>query len=326
MWAVRGIVRLLLVLAMAWAGAALWFDGPASRALAGALALAIGLGGALCALALPFGRSLAACAVLFGAVCAWWLSIPPRSDRDWLPDVARTAHTERRGNLVTIENVRNFRYRSETDYDERWETRTYDLSKLVGVDLFLVTWGAPGIAHTIASWEFEDALPLAISIETRKEKGEEYSAVRGFFRQFELYYVVADERDVIGVRASYRGEHPSLFRIRMPVERARQLLLRYLDEVDALARKPRWYNALTHNCTTEIRWNMQAIGVKNPFDWRILANAHLPELMYERKAIDTSLPLPELLKISDITERAKEAEGAPDFSKRIREGLPGMTP
>jgi hypothetical protein len=326
MWVARGIVRLLLVLAMAWAGAALWFDGPASRTIAAVLVLAVGLGGALCALALPFVRALAACALLFGAVCAWWLSIPPQSDRDWLPDVARTAHTERHGDLVTIENVRNFRYRSETDYDERWETRTYDLSKLVGVDLFLVTWGAPGIAHTIASWEFEDALPLAISIETRKEKGEEYSAVRGFFRQFELYYVVADERDVIGVRASYRGEHPSLFRIRMPVERARELLLRYLDEVDALARKPRWYNALTHNCTTEIRWNMRAIGVRNPFDWRILANAHLPELMYERKSIDTSLPLPELLKLSDVTERAKEAEGSPDFSKRIREGLPGMTP
>ena len=324
MWAARGFVRLLLVLATAWTGGALWFDGPASRPVAGALALAVGVGGALCALALPFLRALAACALLIGAVSAWWLTIPPRNDRDWLPDVARTARTQRSGDLVTIENVRNFRYRSETDYDESWETRTYDLSKLVGVDLFLVTWGAPGIAHTIASWEFEDAPPLAISIETRKEKGESYSAVRGFFRQYELYYVVGDERDLIGVRASHRGERPTLFRIRMRPENARKLLLRYLDEVDDLAAKPRWYNALTHNCTTEIRWNMLAIGVKNPFDWRILANAHLPELMYQRKTIDTSLPLAELLKLSDVTERAKQAEGAPDFSKRIREGVPGM--
>jgi hypothetical protein len=321
---IRCLIRLVLLLAMAWAGGALWFDGPAWRPLAGALAIAVGVGGALCALLLPFARALAVGAALLAGVLAWWLLIPPRADRDWLPDVARVPRTIRDGDLVTIENVRNFRYRSETDYDEHWETRTYDLSKLKGVDLFLVTWGAPGIAHTIASWEFEDMPPLAISIETRKEKGESYSAIRGFFRQYELYYVVADERDVIGVRASHRGERPSLYRIDMTLDNARKLLLRYLDEVDDLAAKPRWYNALTHNCTTEIRWNLQAIGLKNPLDWRIFANAHLPELMYERKAIDTSLPLAELVKRSDVTEKAKQADGAPDFSQRIREGLPGM--
>ena len=324
MWILRGLVRMLLLLPIAWAAGAVWFDGPVSRALAGALALLVGLCGALSLLVLPFGRALLVSLLLFAGVTAWWLSIPPRQDRDWLPDVARVPRTIRNGDVLTIENIRNFTYRTETDYDEIWETRTYDLSKLKGVDLFLVTWGAPGIAHTIASWEFEDQPPLAISIETRKQKGEAYSAIKGFFRQYELYYVVADERDVIGVRASHRGERPSLYRIDMYPENAKKLLLRYLDEVDDLAAKPRWYNALTHNCTTEIRWNLQAIGLKNPLDWRIFANAHLPELMYERKTIDTSLPLAELVKISDVTEKAKAADGAPDFSKRIREGLPGM--
>ncbi|HEX5064901.1 MAG TPA: DUF4105 domain-containing protein [Myxococcota bacterium] len=315
---------MLLLLPIGWAAGALWFDGPASRPLAGALALAVGLGGALALLVLPFGRALLVSLLLFAGVIAWWLTIPPSQDRDWMADVARVPRTTRNGDLITIENIRNFHYRTETDYDERWETRTYDLSKMKGVDLFLVTWGAPGIAHTIASWEFEGEPPLAISIETRKQKGESYSAIRGFFRQYELYYVVADERDVIGVRASHRGERPSLYRIHMEPENAKKLLLRYLDEVDDLAAKPRWYNALTHNCTTEIRWNLQAIGLKNPLDWRIFANAHLPELMYARKAIDTSLPLDELVKISDVTEKAKAADGAPDFSARIREGLPGM--
>jgi hypothetical protein len=324
MWLLRGVVRLLFLIPIAWAASAIWFDGPSSRLLAGALVGSIGLFGALCLLLLPFGRALLVSALLVAAVLAWWLSIPPRQDRDWMLDVARVARTTRNGDLITIENIRNFRYRSETDYDVHWETRTYDLSKMKGVDLFLVTWGAPGIAHTIASWEFEDQPPLAISIETRKQKGESYSAIRGFFRQYELYYVVADERDVIGVRASHRGERPSLYRIDMYPENAKKLLLRYLDEVDDLAAKPRWYNALTHNCTTEIRWNLMAIGLKNPLDWRIYANAHLPELMYERKSIDTSLPLAELVKLSDITEKAKAADGAPDFSQRIRKGLPGM--
>ena len=324
MWILRGLVRLLLLFPIAWAAGALWFDGPTSRALAGALALIVGLAGALSLLLLPFGRALLVSLLLFAGVTAWWLSIPPRQDRDWLPDVARVPRTTRNGDMLTIENIRNFTYRTETDYDEIWETRTYDLSKLKGADLFLVTWGAPGIAHTIASWEFEDQPPLAISIETRKQKGEAYSAIKGFFRQYELYYVVADERDVIGVRASHRGERPSLYRIDMTLENAKKLLLRYLDEVDDLAAKPRWYNALTHNCTTEIRWNLQAIGLRNPLDWRIFANAHLPELMYERKAIDTSRPLAELVKLSDVTEKAKAADGAPDFSQRIREGLPEM--
>jgi hypothetical protein len=322
----RFFARVLLALAAAWAGAALWFDSGASPHVAATLAIAVGAGGALAALALrPFTRAAGVGVLLVAVVAGWWLSIPARGDRDWLPDVARSPRTLRNGDHITIENVRDFRYRSETDYDEHWETREYDLSKLVAADLFLVHWGAPGIAHTIASWEFENAPPLAISIETRKEKGESYSAVRGFFRQYELYYVVADERDLIGVRASHRGEQVFLYRVRMPRDRARALLLRYLDEVDRLAAKPRWYNALTHNCTTEIRWNMQAIGERNPFDWRILANGHLDEAMYERGRIDTSLPFAELRARSDVTQRAKDADDAPDFSRRIREGVPGFT-
>jgi hypothetical protein len=317
--------RLLGMLAALWAGGAVWFDAHIGRTPALVLALVVALGGALAALLLrPFWRAVLAMALLLGLVLGWWLGIPPRNDRDWLPDVARTAKTTRDGDFITIENVRNFDYRSETDYDEIWETRRYDLSKLVGVDLFLVHWGAPGIAHTIVSWEFENAPPLAISIETRKEKGEAYSAVRGFFRQFELYYVVADERDVVGVRAKHRGEQVFLYRVDMLPENAKKLLLRYLDEVDALAEQPKWYNALTHNCTTEIRWNLQAIGLRNPFDWRILANGHLDELMYERKVIDTRLPFPEMRERSDVTLKAIEADGASDFSKRIRAGVPGM--
>jgi len=323
----RLVLRILLALCLAWGAAAVWFDGPASRLLAGLLAAGLGT----CALAMlvaprPFRRAFAVGGFAFGAVLGWWLSIPPSADRDWLPEVARAPKTTRDGDRITIENVRNFHYRSETDFDEIWETRQIDLSKLVGVDLYLITWGAPGIAHTIVSWEFSDGPPLAVSIETRKERGEEYSAVRGFFRQFELYYVVADEHDLIGVRASHRGERLRLYRVRMPLETARALLLRYLDEVDALAARPRWYNALTHNCTTEIRWNLAYIGVAGALNWRLLANTHLDELMFQRGTVDTSLPFPELRARSEITERAIAAAGDPEFSRRIREGLPGMEP
>jgi len=258
------------------------------------------------------------------AVAFWWLRIPPSNDRDWQPDVARPATARFDNSRVTIENVRNFAYRSETDSDEIWETRTYDLDRLTGVDLFLSFWGPTLIAHTIVSWEFEDAPPLAISIETRKEKGEAYSAVLGFFRQYELYYVVADERDVVGLRTNHRGEHTYLYRVRMSPEQAREVLVNYLETVERLAHQPDWYNAFTHNCTTTIRMHLQHVGLARALNWRLFANGKLDELMYQRGTIDTSLPFAELRARSEITEKAKAAGSAADFSRRIREGLPGL--
>jgi len=219
---------------------------------------------------------------------------------------------------VTIENIRNFDYRSETDFTEHWETRTYDLSKIQGLDIFLSYWGSPMIAHTIMSWDFGDGRPLAISIETRKEVGEEYSAVLGFFRQFELYYVVADERDVVRVRTNYRGEDVKVYRIQVSPKFARALLVDYLEKIDLLAEHPRWYNAFTHNCTTQIQNHVDSIATGNPFDWRIIVNGYIDELGYERGNLDTSLPFEELRQRANITERAKAADQASDFSTRIR--------
>ena len=279
---------------------------------------------ALLAVLRPFSRALLPVLGLLLVVVAWWSQIPPRNDRDWYPDVARPPRATIAGNRLTIENVRNFDYRTETEYTERWETRTYDLDHLRGLDLYLSYWGPTLIAHTVLSWEFDDGPPVAVSIETRKEKGESYSALRGFFRQYELYYVVADERDAIRLRTNYRGERVYLYRMRMPPEDARAVLLDYLKEVNRLAERPRWYNALTHNCTTTIRHHAQHVGKSRPWDWRILVNGRIDELGYENGRLDTSLPFPELRKRSDITEKAKAADAAPDFSMRIREGLPGM--
>ncbi len=309
---------------VAWCSAALWFDGPQARWAAGALAggFAVGCFGMLCLLR-PYGRALFAVLVAIGVVLGWWGTIPPSNDRDWLPDVAFPATAAVAGNRVTVNNVRNFDYRSENDYVERWESRTYDLDQLQGVDLFLCFWGPKAIAHTIASWEFADGSHLAISIETRKEKGEAYSAVRGFFRQFELYYVVADERDVVRLRTNHRGEQLFLYRIKVPAIVAKELLLDYLSEVNRLARQPRWYNALTHNCTTAMRYHMQNLGRARPLDWRILANGRIDELLYERGDIVQGLSFPEIRRRSDITEAATAADRDPRFSDRIREGLPG---
>ena len=317
------LLSVIVVAGVTWSALAVWFDGPASRAVAGTIAAATVLASLLiAALVKPLLRGLIAALVPAFIVAVWWSSIAPSNTREWTPDVTRTAHATFDGNRVTIANVRNFKYRSENDYDQRWETRTYDLDQIRGLDLFLSFWGPTQIAHTLVSWDFGDGQHLAISIETRKERGESYSAIRGFFRQYELYYVVADERDLVGLRTNYRGEQDYLYRIRIPTSQARALLVDYLNEVNKLAEHPQWYNALTQNCTTSIRSRVHDIGAGGRLDWRLLANGHLDELLYERGQIDTDIPLAELRSRCNITERAKAAGDAPDFSVRIRQGMP----
>jgi hypothetical protein len=321
----RALSWFLVVTLIAWGTLALWLDASRQAWLARMLAIAFLAGcAALLMMLHPRWRAMLAVLALGLLVLLWWLGIPPRNDRDWSPEVARLPLANITGNQITIQNVRDFDYRAENEFTERWETRNYDLKKLQGVDMFLCYWGPTIIAHTIVSWQFMDGPPLAISIETRREKGETYSALRGFFRQYELYYVVADERDVIRLRTNCRGEHVYLYHLRTRPEETQAVLLDYLQSINGLAKRPRWYNALTQNCTTTIRYHALHVGASRQWDWRILANGYIDELGYERGTLDTSLPFAELKARSAITSKARAADDTPDFSARIREGLPGM--
>jgi len=319
----RALLWLLALGLAGWGGAALWFAGPGAEGLRGVLAIALVLAAvATVAVMHPNARAALALAALAAVVIAWWGSLAPSNSRDWQPDVAREPAATIDGNVVTVENVRNFHYRSETDFDERWEERRFDLSQLSGADVFFSHWGSPVIAHTIMSWSFSDGQHLAVSIETRKEKGEEYSAVAGFFRQYELIYIAADEADVVKLRTNFRNEEVYVYRLRVPVERARTLLVDYLEAMNELAREPGWYNALTTNCTTTIRQRVMHAGGNMPLSWKLLANGYLPELLYQRGTLDTSLPFAELKALSQINERAQAAAGSEDFAAAIRVGLP----
>lgn len=317
------LAALPVVLAAIWCGFAIGFRLPAETVIRH------GTGGLFVLLVVasllrvrPLAKKLGALALLFGAFAAWYATIRPSNDRDWSPEVARPPTGEIRGDTLVLKNVRNFDYRSETDFTERWEERTYDLAAIEGADLFLSYWGSPDIAHTIVSWDFGDAPPLAISIETRKERGEQYSAIRGFFREYELYYVVADERDLIRLRTSFRDEDVYLYRVRISPAEARALLLDYVKTMNELAEHPRWYNAAVDNCTTGIRVHVQHVGETRPWDYRILMNGRSDQMLYERGSINTGLPFAELRKASNVVARAKAADQDPDFSSRIREGLP----
>jgi len=327
-WLARVALGLASLALAAWSALALALDGPGRGAgIAFALvALALVVAGLVLRRVGPRRAARCAFLVLPLGVLAWWLSIAPSNERDWSPEVARLPSARVDGARLALENVRAFEYRSETEFVERWESREYDLDLVRGVDLALCDWGARGILHTILSFEFADGRHLAVSIETRKERGEGYSAVRGFFRAFELYYVVADERDVLGLRARFRGERLRLYRLDATPEEARALLLGYMARVDRLREEPAWYNAATANCTTTIRLHVMELGLERPFDWRLLANGHVDELLYERGNVSRSLPLEELRVASDVTEEASAAldAGLDDaaFSAAIRRDLP----
>ena len=316
---------LACLLATAWAAGALYFDLPIAR-LRAPLALIYGLA-MLAALLSIKGRwrAMGVVAAGFAVVLAWWFTIKPTEDRVWQPDVARRAWAEINGDEITLHNVRNCEYRTETDYTPRWETRVVQLSKLSGVDLAITYWGSPWIAHPIASFQFSDSLPIAISIETRKAIGQDYSTLRGFYRQYDLAYIPADERDVLRLRTNYRhGEDVYLYHTTASAERARAIFLEYLKRLNRLHEHPEFYNAITDNCTTNIRVaNLDAAGGKaQPWDWRILLNGKGDELLYQRGVIDRSLPFAELKALSLINPRAKAAEASPNFSELIRIGLP----
>jgi hypothetical protein len=260
----------------------------------------------------------------FAVVLIWWLLMPPSNSKNWQPDVAVLPWADIQGNKVTLHNIRNCDYRSETDYTVRHYDKSFDLTKLKGIDLSLVYWGSPYIAHTMLSFDFDGEGFVCFSIETRKEVGEDYSTVKGFFRQYELTYVVADERDLIGLRTNYRvGEDVYLYRLNASPDLTRKVFLDYLREVNSLKERPEWYNALTGNCTTSIRGHTAPYNPDARIDWRIIVNGFIDKMLYERKTIDTSLPFKELKERSLINERAKGLDKSPDFSRLIRLGLPG---
>jgi hypothetical protein len=206
----------------------------------------------------------------------WWGTLQPSHQRVWADDVAQLLEARIDGNHVHLNNVRNFQWRSETDYTPQWESRTYDLDRLRSADLVLSYWMGPHIAHTLVSFGFDGGERVVFSLEIRKERHESFSAVGGFFRQFEQILVAADERDIVRTRSNARGEDVYLYRLQMSQANARALFLEYLHAANELRRTPRFYNTLTSNCTTIVRAG-SLIAPALPADYRLLLSGHFAE-------------------------------------------------
>ena len=274
----------------------------------------------------PFWAA-AACFAAFCVVLTWWFTLKPSNTGNWEEDTARTASVEIDGDRLIIHNLRNCDYQTETDYSNCWSDRTVYLSQLRSADLFFTTWGPKYIGHPIVSFQFGDNDHIAFSIEARYKAGQSYSAILGFFRQYELIFITADERDVIRLRTNYRkDEEVFLYRTTVSPARAREIFLIYADYLNQLRDQPEWYNALTRNCTTTLDTKIAA-DMKNPQPWnyQLLLNGTLDELLYNRGRLVTGgLSFPELKQREHINPAARAANQSPDFSTLIRVGRAGF--
>ncbi|MEQ7418405.1 DUF4105 domain-containing protein [Xanthomonas campestris pv. campestris] len=322
----RWALRLAVVVAATWGGLAIYF------ALSGNGVVRAGWVASWCAMALAALWGLrrrrenwalvgifAAAFVALGT--AWWL-MQPSQDRDWADDVAQRLRPEVHGNLVTLHNVRNFDWHSETDYQPRWETRQYDLDHLVSADLALSYWMGPAIAHTLVSFGFDDGSHVVFSLEIRKERGESFSALGGFFRSFEETLVAADERDILRVRSNVRGEDMYLYRLNIPKAGLRRMFMGYVGLANDLNRAPAFYNTLTSNCTTIVFALVRQLRPTLPLDHRLLLSGYADEYAFDHHGLMPGYDFATLKQRGHFTARAHAADRAEDFSARIRAGMP----
>jgi Domain of unknown function (DUF4105) len=324
-WTGLVLLGLVMIVTAAWGVLALLYFDHANQVLRIALAAAYGAL-SLAALAGVTRRRWRTRATLgyvamFAVVLISWEAISPSNDHVWQPESAVLPYATFDGDLVTLHNIRNFTYRSETDFTPGYYDRTFDLRQLDRMDLIASYWMGPAIAHVFVSFGFADGNHVVISIEARAERGEGYSTIKGFFRQYELYYNVADERDAIRLRTNYRRDPPEevhLYRLQGSMANGRAVFLDYLREVNSLRDHAAFYNTLTTNCTSNIWLHARVIPGQIPYSWQVLLSGYVPEYLYQNGKLDTRVPFDELQRRSIINSRAQAADQAEDFSQGIR--------
>ncbi len=262
--------------------------------------------------------------VVFLLVVIWFTSIRPSQDRPWRPEVAVLPRAEVNGDTVKLMNVRNFEFRSRDDFTPRYEERTVSISHLTSVDLFISYWSIGPVGHTFLSFNFDNAPPVSISIETRPEVGESFAPVSSLFKQFELIYIVGDERDLVGVRTHHRNEAVFLYPLRVSRTAAQDLFRVYLKRINQLYERPEWYHLLSNSCTVNIIRYANAIGRTGGWDFRHLLNGWIDRYLFSvgQVASDANIGFHEFRKRSQINDAAKAAKPGQDFSKAIRANLP----
>jgi hypothetical protein len=243
----------------------------------------------------------------------------PSTDRDWTPDQRVLAHAEFAPPFVTVRNIRNFTYQSTDQYTPAYYDKTFDLRKLDSAWFFVEPFGRGGAAHTFVSFGFADQDFVAVSVEIRKEKGESFSPLKGLMREYELMYVVGDERDLVKLRTNYRKDAVHLYRIRTTPDRMQKMFVSMLTRANRLAEHPEFYNTLTNTCTTNLVRHVNEITPQRiPFSPAVLLPAGSDQLAYKLGLIDTTSPFKDVRERAKINALAAQYADDPAFSRRIR--------
>ena len=319
------VLFLVVAFCTVWASMALWFKLPGADIVRWCVMGAFG-GLGLATLVAIFRsvrwRWLTLFAVAMIAVLGWWNTLVPPTDSDWPAEVARQVTGTVDGDILTLQNVRAFEWRTTEDFTENWVTRTYDLSQIETVDLFLSFWSSPSIGHFMISFGFADGRYLTLSDEVRRTAGVSFSPVADFFKANPIITIASEEYDIVGLRSNVRKERVQMFRIQSDPARRRAFLEAAIEAANKLVNEPRWFNSAFTNCSRTPIMLARHVGVKLPADWRILINGYLPEYLYERGAMNTDLTLEELFLLGDITDHANAVGLTDAYSAAIREGVP----
>lgn len=318
-------IAIVLTISVLWAAMAIWFKLPGTDGVRYAAIAAVVLPG-LTAIFTVFTRKTWNSLLVYGAalavVVAWWQTLQPPADADWADELVHQVTGTIEGDTLTLENVREFEWESLTEKTQVWSTRTYDLSQLETVDLFLSYWGDPRMAHFMLSFGFGNDQYLTWSIEVRRTQGGVYSPVADFFKANPLIIVAATEQDVIGVRSNIWENDVHIFRLDVTPQMMRDVLELYVRDANELAARPEWYNSLFSNCTTVLSRTMRALDMPVPMDWRILVNGYMPEFLYERGTLNQDYTVEELRDLGRISDRVAASGLGEDYSRAARDGVP----
>lgn len=272
-----------VIMAMAsagWTATALWLHlaGPARIVALALLALlTLAAIGARFTLTRRSGWALLIAVALASA--GWYQTITPRQERDWAPDLAHQVIARVQGDLVTLDDMRDFDWHSRHDAERRWTSRSYDLDKLERTEMIISSWESPDIAHLMVSFGFAGGQDVVFSIEARRESHESYSAFAGLFRQFETVLIASTPDDIVSLRRDHRGEHVRSFDVTLTPAQRRALFMSYVTLAQRLEARPEFYNTLTANCTTTIWRQARIVNPDLPVDWRLILSGHLPEYL-----------------------------------------------
>jgi hypothetical protein len=316
-WTIAATILVSAAAMALWTAGAIYYDVCGgvrwSRLVVLAWAIAVAL---LFAVWRPLWQPFAVLLGVTAIFLVWWIRLKPSHDHDWHPTVAVLPRAVRQGDAITIENIRNFDYRSLDDFTPRYETRTYQLANLKGVDVIFFIWDISFLGHPALVFDFGPDGRICMSIEVRFRKGQAYSLLRSLYRQHELIFLAAEERDVILRRTKYsQGQEAYLYPVAVGPRELHEVFLDYVETINSLYEKPRWYHGMFANCTTSF-YRLPSTPWR--FDWRVLANGKLDKALYESGRLDRTLPFADLRRFAFLNEVANAApdEGFGDHVRR----------